>query len=137
MSLFYNYNKEGPGVRKDAPKKKTFFLFFETLFKNIWKMIPINFVYSILFLLPIGFAAVGITDVTRSLSRDKHTFGMSDFFSAIKANIKQAISVGLINNIVTGLLIFSIWFYFQLAKAGGTLPAIFLGSSFYSSTCCK
>ena len=38
----FNYEKAGPGIRKDAPKKKTFIVFFETYFRNFWKFIPIN-----------------------------------------------------------------------------------------------
>jgi hypothetical protein len=31
---FNNYQKEGPGISKDAPKKKTFIVFFEMFFYN-------------------------------------------------------------------------------------------------------
>ena len=36
MSFFglFNYSKEGPGIAKDGPKKKTFFVFFETFFRH-------------------------------------------------------------------------------------------------------
>ena len=34
--------KEGPGVSKDAPEKKRFFLFFELYFRKFWKMIELN-----------------------------------------------------------------------------------------------
>ena len=79
MGLFYNYNKEGPGVSKNGPKKRVFFVFFETLFRNLWRLIPVSLMYWLLFLIP-GFSAVGMTYITRSLSRDKHSFGISDFF---------------------------------------------------------
>ena len=48
----FNFEKEGPGIAKDAPKKKTFIVFFETFFRNFWKFITLNIVYS-LFCLPI------------------------------------------------------------------------------------
>ena len=35
----FNYSKPGPGIAKDAPKKKTFFVFFETFFRNFWKFL--------------------------------------------------------------------------------------------------
>ena len=45
---FFNYEKEGPGISKNGPKKKTFIVFFETFFRNLWKFMPINFVYILL-----------------------------------------------------------------------------------------
>ena len=32
---FLNFNKEGPGIEKDAPKKRTFIVFLETYFNNL------------------------------------------------------------------------------------------------------
>ena len=129
MSLFYRYDKEGPGVRKDEPKKKPFFEFFEIFFRYAWKLIPTNFLYWLIFLVPCGFSAVGMTYVTRSISRGKHTFGVSDFFEAIKKNLKQAISIGLINNVLTFLMLIAIRFYFNLAATGNTVGLLSLGIS--------
>lgn len=110
----FNYEKEGPGIHKNAPKKKTFVVFFETFFRNFWKFITINLVYGLISLpvLTNGLAAVGITNVTRNIARDKHSFGLSDFFETIKKNWKQALPAGIINTIITVLLVFSIVFYF-------------------------
>ena len=44
----FNYEKEGPGISKNAPKKKTFIVFFETFFRNFWKFITINLVYDLI-----------------------------------------------------------------------------------------
>lgn len=44
----FNYEKEGPGIEKDAPKKKAFIVFFETFFRNFWKFISVNAVYLLL-----------------------------------------------------------------------------------------
>lgn len=131
MSLFYRYDKEGPGVRKDAPKKKTFFAFFETFFRYAWKLMPTSFVYWVIGLVPCGFSAVGMTYVTRSISRGKHTFGLSDFFSAIKKNLKQAIVIGLINNIMLFFMLLAIRFYYYMALDGQTVGVIALGFSVF------
>lgn len=46
MGLFsFNYSKPGPGVEKDAPKKKGIFLYFELYFRKFWKMIQANLLY--------------------------------------------------------------------------------------------
>lgn len=110
---FLDFTKEGPGIRKDAPKKKPFFLFWETYFRNFWRFFSINLVYCITSILVItrGLANAGITNVTRNIARDKHSFGTSDFFETIKKNWKQALSVGIINIIITVLILFGIWFY--------------------------
>lgn len=109
----FDYTKEGPGIRKDAPKKKAFFVFFETYFRNFFKFFSINLVYLLLSA-PIfthGMTAAGITNVTRNIARDKHSFGLSDFFETIRKNWKQSLAVGVINTIITVLLGFAIWFY--------------------------
>lgn len=116
MAGFFGYldfTKEGPGVRKDAPKKKAFFVFFETFFRNFWRFFSINLIYfaTLLPIITCGLACAGITNVTRNIARDKHSFGLSDFFETIKKNWKQSLAVGVINIIITLLLAFGIWFY--------------------------
>lgn len=111
----FNYEKEGPGIEKNAPKKKTFLVFFETFFRNFWKFISINIVYNLISIPVItnGFACVGITNVTRNIARDKHSFGLSDFFETIKKNWKQALGAGIINTLVVFVLAFDIWFFYN------------------------
>ena len=45
MGLFFNYDKPGPGVDKDAPKKKGIFLYFELFFRKFWLLIKVNMLY--------------------------------------------------------------------------------------------
>ena len=115
----FNYEKEGPGIDKNAPKKHGFIVFFETFFRNFWKFIPINLVYCIINLPVVtgGFANVGITHVARNTARDKHSFGLSDFFETIKKNKKQALIAGLINAVVYILMIINLVFYWFFAKS--------------------
>lgn len=112
---FLDFTKEGPGIRKDAPKKKKFFVFFETYFRNFWRFITINLVYVLLSLpiITIGMTNAGLTNITRNIARDKHSFGLSDFFETIKKNLKQAIAVGIINAIITAVIGFAIYIYFN------------------------
>ena len=110
---FLDFTKEGPGIRKDAPKKKTFFVFWETYLRNFWRFFSINLIYFVesLPIVTRGMAMAGITNVTRNIARDKHSFGLSDFFETIKKNWKQSLLVGIINIIITALIMFCIWFY--------------------------
>lgn len=125
----FNYEKEGPGIAKDAPKKKTFIVFFETFFRNFWKFITINVVYALISipLVTNGFANVGITNVARNTARDKHSFGLSDFFDTIKKNFKQALIAGIINTVIYAFLAFDIWFFFN---SDGVFSTIGLGLCF-------
>ncbi len=109
----FNYDKEGPGVSKNAPKKKTFVVFFEMFFRNFWKFITINLMYWLISIPVItnGMANVGITNVARNTARDKHSFGLSDFFETIKKNLKQSIIAGIINAVVIGFLLFDLYFF--------------------------
>lgn len=46
MGLFFNnYNKPGPGVEKDGPKKRGVFLYFELLWRKLGKMFLSNMLY--------------------------------------------------------------------------------------------
>lgn len=45
MGLFFNYDKPGKGIDKDAPKKKGFFLFFELLWRKLGKLFQSNMLY--------------------------------------------------------------------------------------------
>lgn len=47
MGLFFNYDRPGPGVDKNAPKKKGVALFFELLGRNIGKLVLANILYFV------------------------------------------------------------------------------------------
>ena len=109
----FNYNKPGPGVAKDAPRKKRFFVFWSLYFRKFWKLMQANVLY-VLFSLPVlswGLAEVGLTYVTRNFVREKHAFIWSDFVDTIRKNWKQALPIGIVNLAVTFLLIFDLYFY--------------------------
>ena len=125
----FNYEKEGPGISKNAPKKKTVIVFFETFFRNFWKFIVINVIYGI-FSLPVitnGLAAAGITNVTRNIARDKHSFGTSDFLETIMKNWKQALPAGIINTLIYIILGFDIYFFYTASE--GIMATVGLGIS--------
>lgn len=109
----FNYEKEGPGIRKDGPKKKTFIVFLETFFRNFWKFIPINLFYGLLSLPLVtgGLSSAGLTNVTRNIARDKHSFGLSDFWDTVRKNWKQALAVGILRVLCVFVLGYAFWFY--------------------------
>ena len=123
----FNYAKEGPGIEKDAPQKKTFIVFFETFFRNFWKFIPINLVFCLLSfpIITNGLASAGLTNVVRNIARDKHSFGLSDFWETIRKNWKQALPSGIINFFVYLVLIFDVWFFYTTMN--GIMSAVAMG----------
>lgn len=109
----FDYNKPGPGVDKNAPKKKGFVIFFEIYFRKFWKLIIANLLY-VLVSLPVltsGMAEVGLTYITRNFAREKHAFVSGDFFDTIKKNWKQALPIGIVNLLLTFMIVFDIWFF--------------------------
>lgn len=44
---FFSFNKEGPGVSKDGPRKKGIFLFFELLGRKFTSFLKVNMLYFI------------------------------------------------------------------------------------------
>ena len=124
----FNYEKAGPGIDKNGPKKKTFVVFFETFFRNFWKFITINLFFSLISIPVItnGLSAVGLTNVTRNIARDKHSFGISDFIDTVKKNWKQSLLAGIINTLITVVLIFSAYFY---SHSKGIMGTVGLGIS--------
>ena len=110
-----NYYKEGPGVKKNERQKKGFFSFFEIYIRNFWKLFSISFVYSAISVLTLGIgnglAKAGMTHVVRSMGRQKHSFGFSDFFDTIKKNWKQSLIMGFLNVILMALLSLDVWYF--------------------------
>lgn len=47
MGLFGNYSKPGPGIDKNAPKKKGLNLFYDIFFRKFWDIIKLNLLYLV------------------------------------------------------------------------------------------
>lgn len=140
---FGNYAKPGQGVGKDEPQKNSFVVFFEIYIRKFWKLIEINilfFLFCIPFFIPyiitslifskitvitfislipvIGVAAItpGLTYILRNYARQEHAFIWSDFIENIKKNLKQSLTIGIIDFSVYALMIFSVYFYHYQIK---------------------
>ncbi len=111
----FDYNKPGPGVDKNAPKKKGIALFFEILGSKFFNLITLSLLYWLCCLpvITVGLGDVGLAYITRNFARQKPVMQTADFFDTIKKNWKQALPIGLINLMLTALLVFAMFFYFQ------------------------
>lgn len=126
---FFNYSKAGPGVDKNAPKKKRFFFFWELYFRKFWKLLQLNLLF-LLFCLPIvtiGPAIAGMTYVLRQFALEKPVFLFSDFWTAFKSNWKQGVLLSLIQGVVYFLIGVADYYYFTQAIGQSWLRYIPLG----------
>lgn len=116
LPKLFDPTRPGPGISKNGPQKKRFFLFWELYFRKFFKLIGANVLY-VLFSLPVvtvGLAEVGLTYVTRNFAREKHAFIWADFIATIKKNWKQALPIGFINFLFEFFLIYDIYYYSHL-----------------------
>lgn len=109
----FNYAKEGPGVAKNAPKKRSFIIFLEILGRKIWNLTVAGLLWSVcsLPIVTCGLADAGLTRITRNYAREKHAFVWADFIESIKKNWKTALPVGIINVIITAVLCYNAYYY--------------------------
>lgn len=139
MFGLFDYTKEGPGVSKQQAQKKGFFAFFELYFRNFWALAKLSAVCFLL-CLPLvtnGLVSCGLTHVTRSMTRQKHSFGFSDYFEAIQKNQKQAWVFGLLNVLVTAVLGFDLYFFYMnvLHAQNPVFAVLGLGISMFFAVC--
>lgn len=137
FGLFGSDNGNGPGVDKNRPKKKRFFLFFELFFRKFSKMIYSSLLYC-LFLIPsaaltilgflfcrvapfdligmtlglalIGPATCGFTYLMRQMSLEQPVFIWHDFWTSFKKNMKQAFAFSALDAVVILFVIISLRF---------------------------
>ncbi|MGN1135808.1 MAG: YesL family protein [Oscillospiraceae bacterium] len=130
MSLFgfNDYTKAGPGVAKNAPKKKPFFEFFELYFRKFWKLIQLNLLTA-LFCIPIvtlGPAIAGMTKVLRNYRLEKNAFIFHEFWKGFSKNLKQSVPVGLLDLLFTVSAIAALQVYPAMYKNSGSIIYIIL-----------
>lgn len=146
---FYNYNKSGVGIPKNAEKKTGARLFFDILGRKFWKIFEINMIFW-LFTLPlmtvpmaltipntllseiivvvlilafvilIGPAIAGMTRVMRFFIIEKHCFVFSDFMKGFRTNFKKACIIGILDCVAILSTIGSINVYPALSVEYGT-----------------
>lgn len=86
--------------------------------------------WLILYALPIGLAGpatAGFTYIMRNFAREEHAFLWSDYKDTVKSNWKQALAAGLIQIVVSTLLVFAMAYYYQNSHKSYVflLPLIF------------
>ena len=123
MGLFrINYNKPGPGVPKDLPRKKGAARFFEVLMRDFWDLIKLNMLFclfvlptvaafflgllgfmpGIMFIValfaafPVGGAVVALMFNITIFLRDDPSYVWNDFWRKFKQNYRSASAPGML-----------------------------------------
>jgi len=123
MGLFSrNYEKPGPGVKKDEPRKKGAARFFELLFRDFWDLTKLNlllcicmlptagvfllgifgfytgiaFIFSLLLAYPVGGAVVAYTYYITKMMRDDPSYVWYEFKRKFGENYRQAAPIGML-----------------------------------------
>jgi len=126
MGLFSrNYDKPGPGVNKDEPRKKGAARFFELLLREFWDLIKLNllfclfalpsvsvfllgilglfgnmsglsFILSLLLAFPVGGALTAYYYYITKMMRDDPSYVWYEFKRKFKENYLQAAPIGIL-----------------------------------------
>ena len=157
MNLFgIDYNKEGPGVEKNAPPQKAFVRFFAIFSRKFMELVKLN----LLFCIPVLLAATlsfgvglllgnsylaalplilispfvgGITFVTRNYAREEHAFLFSDFMDSVKNNWKAFLVNGVVFYAVVFLLDLAIRHKGKLASFDKRIANLLPAGSLHST----
>ena len=110
----FDVSRPGPGVSKRSSQKRSYVEFWELCGRKFWTLIALGLWYWLLTLplISFGFACTGLTFITRNYAREKPVFVTHDFFGAIGRNWKQALPVGIIQLVLTGMMVYSAMFYY-------------------------
>lgn len=128
MGLFSkDYESAGAGISKNGPKKTGIRLYFDILWRKIWKLFGLNLLYMLFFVplatgflllfkidnstaafaalgicllifaVLIGPATAGLTRVMRHYVIEKPTFAVHDFFKGFKNDFGRASIIGIVD----------------------------------------
>jgi uncharacterized membrane protein YesL len=158
MALFKrNFDKPGPGVPKNAPRKKGFARFLELLGRDISNLVKLNLIYQICLLpaqlmlvagvictgtpmflvfallglvacIPLGPAKTSMHYIVTKMLRDDPGFVWHDFKRLFRENFKSSLIPGLAYGAVVGAQVFAVVMYLHTPDPGIVMAALFIFS---------
>ncbi|MEA5012586.1 MAG: YesL family protein [Angelakisella sp.] len=138
MGLFSaNFDRPGPGIPKDAPKKKGVALFIDILGREFWSLLQLNLIYLLccLPIITIGPATAALSRTTVTMVRDENVYPIRDFKEAFQKNWKQGILFGILSTIVVGLQLWSLLLILAVGTQDSSMSWV-LGPILVSSFFC-
>jgi uncharacterized membrane protein YesL len=158
MALFKrDFNKPGPGVPKNAPRKRGFARFFELLGRDMGNLMKLNLIYQICLLpaqvllvvnviyaatpifpalallglaacVPLGAAKTSMHYIVTKMLRDDPGFVWHDFKRLFKENFKSSLVPGLAYGALVGAQVFAAVMYMQASDSDIVMAALFITS---------
>ena len=155
MKLFgRNFDRPGPGVNKDEPRKRGAARFFEVLFRDFSDLVKLNFLFlacilpaaavyaaglfgfmpalaylvSLILSFPAGGAAVACAFCVTKLLRDDPGFVWHDFRRKFRGSFRQAMAPGMVCAAIIQIQVL-LWASVLLGEAAigpGWIAAMFL-----------
>ncbi|MBX5156911.1 MULTISPECIES: YesL family protein [unclassified Rhizobium] len=91
------WTREGPGIRKDAPKRTGLALFAEILAREWWEMVKLNvlFILASLFVVTLPAALAAMARVSVAFVEDRNTYLLREFTEAFLRYFWRATAWGL------------------------------------------
>lgn len=156
MGLFKrDFNKPGPGVPKNAPRKRGFARFIELVGRDFGNLVKLNLLYclcvlpaqlllglSILFIgtvwfvpllvlaiaacIPLGPAKTAMTYIVSKMLRDDPGFIWHDFKKQFKANFKSTLLPGIVYGALTGTQAYAVVMVLGMGSGSAITVALFL-----------
>ena len=149
---FFGSSKVGPGVDKNRPEKKRFFLFFELYFRKFGQLIRANLMFTLclipalivglagfLFLprpinilgITLGLALIGppvcgMTYLLRQMSLQRPVFVWHDFIDCMKKNFKQSLLFSILDSVVITIIGATIIFSLERFNDGAFQYVLFV-----------
>jgi uncharacterized membrane protein YesL len=102
--LAAHMTREGPGVPKDAPRKKGLPLLADVVRREWWMLLELNLLF-ILFSLPLvtlPAAQVACTRVTTLMLEDRSVYLVRDFWEGFRSRLLRATLLGVLSVVVVG-----------------------------------
>lgn len=108
---------EGPGIAKDAPKRKGLALVLETMWREGFDLMKLNLIFCLaclpLVTVPAAFAA--LMRVTLTMAEDRNVYLVEDFLAAFRETAGPATALGVMIGTLGALALYAVRAYGALA----------------------
>ena len=131
MRRWYEPKKDTPGIDKNAPKKKGFARYLETLWREFFPLLKLNllFLVSCIPVVTSPAALTAMNRITVTMVRDRNYFMLSDYWDAFKRDFWRSLLAGVLFAAALAVFGLSTWFYYMLAQASNKFFLAFAGVS--------
>jgi len=119
MRRWYEPRADRPDIPKDAPKKKGFVRFMETLWREFFELLKLNllFLLTCIPIVTIPASMTALSRITVTMARDQNHFLWPDYWLAFRRDFGKSLLGGILLLVLLAVFGISTWFYYQLMAA--------------------